>query len=129
MVPYKAIKPFPIADNYTVPTGSMVIPSLYPSLQDPEIYAEPEKFIPERWLDPNGSAEQNPKNYLVFGAGPHKCIGYEYALMHIAMVLGTASVLMDWEHRITEDSSKVEIIATIFPKDGCLLKFTPRARK
>ncbi|EJU00917.1 cytochrome P450 sterol C22-desaturase [Dacryopinax primogenitus] len=128
MVPYKVTQPFPISPDYTVPAGSMVVPSVYPSCHDPSVYPSPSSFLPERWLDPNGTAEQNPKNYLIFGAGAHRCIGYEYALMHIAMVIGTASGLMDWEHKKTEDSEKVEIIATIFPKDGCLLKFTPRKR-
>ncbi|KAG9127948.1 RNA polymerase C-22 sterol desaturase [Ceratobasidium sp. 392] len=127
MVPYKALKDFPISEDYTVPAGAMIIPSLYPSLQDPEIYPEPEKLIPERWLDPESSANQNPRNYLVFGAGPHRCIGVEYTMMHLSTVMGTAAVLMDWDHKVTPDSEEVQMIATIFPKDGCLLKFSPRA--
>ncbi|KAM5531512.1 hypothetical protein V8D89_014837 [Ganoderma adspersum] len=128
MVPYKATKAFPISENYTVPAGSMVIPSFYNSLHDPEVFPQPEELLPERWLDPNGSANQNPKNYLVFGSGPHKCIGLEYAMMNIALVLADAVMLMDWEHIRTEKSDKVQIIATLFPQDGCLMKFRPRAR-
>ncbi|RDB29641.1 hypothetical protein Hypma_015132 [Hypsizygus marmoreus] len=126
MVPYKATKAFPISDDYTVPANSIVIPSFYNSLHDPSIYPEPEKFNPERWLDPAGSANQNPKNYILFGSGPHRCIGVEYAMMNIALVIATAAVMMDFEHEITPQSNEVEIIATLFPKDGCRLKFTPR---
>ncbi|CCM01299.1 uncharacterized protein FIBRA_03348 [Fibroporia radiculosa] len=126
MVPYKTTKAFPISSDYTVPVGSMVIPSIYPSLHDAEVFPEPEAFLPERWLDPQGSANQNPKNYLVFGSGPHKCIGIEYAVMNIGLVLADAAVLMNWEHVRTEKSDKVQIIATLFPQDGCLMKFTPR---
>ncbi|KAI1786315.1 cytochrome P450 sterol C22-desaturase [Ganoderma leucocontextum] len=128
MVPYKATKAFPISENYTVPAGSMVIPSFYNSLHDPEVFPQPDELIPERWLDPNGSANQNPKNYLVFGSGPHKCIGLEYAMMNIALVLADAVMLMDWEHVLTDKSDKVQIIATLFPQDGCLMKFSPRVR-
>ncbi|KAI0719131.1 cytochrome P450 sterol C22-desaturase [Cerioporus squamosus] len=127
MVPYKATKAFPIADDYTVPSGSMIIPSFYNSLHDPEVYPEPDELRPERWLDPESSANTNPKNYLVFGAGPHKCIGLEYALMNIAIVLADAALMMDWDHIRTEKSDEVEIIATLFPKDHCLMKFRPRA--
>ena len=78
---------------------------------DPEVYADPFSFKPERWLDPNGSANQNPKNYLVFGSGPHKCIGLEYAMMNIALVLADAVTLMDWEHVKTEKSDKnIEVL-------------------
>ena len=108
MVPYKTTKAFPISDDYTVPAGSMVIPSFYNSLHDPEVFPEPEELKPERWLDPNGSANQNPKNYLVFGSGPHKCIGLEYAMMNMALVLADAVALMDFEHVRTEKSDKVQ---------------------
>ncbi|KAG8961157.1 RNA polymerase C-22 sterol desaturase [Tulasnella sp. 419] len=126
MVPYKTIKPFPISPDYTVPANSMVIPSLYPSLHDPEVYPQPEKLIPERWLDENSPANKNPKNYLVFGSGPHRCIGQEYTLLHMMNVIVTAAALMDWDHKVTPESEKTQLIATIFPKDGCLLKFRPR---
>ena len=86
----------------------MVIPSFYNSLHDPSIYHDPGSFKPERWLDPEDEAAKSPKNYLVFGSGPHKCIGLEYACMNIALVLATASVMFDWEHEITPQSDKVE---------------------
>ncbi|EGO02827.1 hypothetical protein SERLA73DRAFT_176236 [Serpula lacrymans var. lacrymans S7.3] len=126
MVPYKATKAFPISADYTVPANSMVIPSFYNSLHDPTVFPDPDSLSPERWLDPQSSANTNPKNYLVFGSGPHKCIGIEYATMNIALILATASVMMDWEHDITPESNKVKIIATLFPLDGCRLKLSPR---
>jgi len=126
MVPYKATKAFPISPNYTVPAGSMVIPSIYPSLHDPEVFPEPEVLKPERWLDPESKANNSPKNFLVFGSGPHKCIGIEYANMHMACAMGTAAILMNWDHHRTSDSEDTEMIATVFPKDGCLLTFSPR---
>jgi sterol 22-desaturase len=52
----------------------------------------------------------NPKNYLVWGSGPHRCIGVEYATMNIALVIGIASMMFDWEHEITEESGKVECV-------------------
>jgi sterol 22-desaturase len=86
----------------------MVIPSFYNSLHDPAIFPEPDTLVPDRWLDPDSSANANPKNYLVWGSGPHRCIGVEYATMNIALVLAIASMLFDWEHEITPQSSKVE---------------------
>lgn len=128
MVPYKATKAFPISQDYTVPSGSIIIPSFYNSLHDEEVYPDHDKFLPERWLDPQSSANTNPKNYLVFGSGPHKCIGLEYAMMNIGLVLADAAVLMNWDHELTPKSDKVQIIATLFPQDGCKLNFTPRHR-
>lgn len=88
----------------------MVIPSFYNSLHDPEVYPDHDSLIPERWLDPNNSANANPQNYLVFGSGPHKCIGIEYAQLNMALVLATASVLTNWEHHLTPESDKVQYV-------------------
>jgi C-22 sterol desaturase len=92
----------------------MVIPSFFNSLHDPTIFPTPEKFDPDRWLDEGSSANANPKNYLVFGSGPHKCIGLEYATMTIALVLGIASVTFDWAHELTPESHKIEYVAFFF---------------
>lgn len=128
MVPYMTRRPFPISDNYTVPKGSMVIPSFWNSLHDSTSYPSPDEFIPERWLEgPDSPALKSTKNYLVFGSGPHYCIGQQYAMMHLTAVIGTAAVLLNWEHEVTPMSDKVQIIATIFPKDGALMRFSSRA--
>ncbi|KAH9927478.1 cytochrome P450 sterol C22-desaturase [Epithele typhae] len=128
MVPYLATKSFPISDSYTAPSGSIVIASVYPSVHDPEVYPQPSVLVPERWLDPEGSANTTPKNYLIFGSGPHKCIGVEYAIMNTMIVLADAAMLLDFEHIRTPESDKVQIIATLFPQDGCLMKLRPRQR-
>lgn len=128
MVPYLARKAFPISDSYTVPKGSMVIPSFWNSLHDPTAYPSPDEFKPERWLEGAGSsAAKHTKNWLVFGSGPHNCIGKEYAMMHMTAVMGAASVLLNWEHERTPLSDKVQVIATIFPKDNLRLKVSARA--
>ncbi|TXT08737.1 hypothetical protein VHUM_02865 [Vanrija humicola] len=133
MVPYLTTKAFPITPEYTVPKGSMVIPAFWNSLHDETCYPEPDRFKPERWLaNDDGSlpiAESKPQNYLVWGSGPHKCIGGQYATMHLTATLGTASVLYDWKHERTDLSDEVQVIAAIFPKDNCKLKFTPLAQQ
>ncbi|GAA6033424.1 hypothetical protein JCM8097_006744 [Rhodosporidiobolus ruineniae] len=127
MVPYLAKKPFPINDEYIVPKGTMIIPSFWNSLHDPAVYPEPEEFIPERWMPGGANSDgSDSKNWLVFGAGAHKCIGQSYVYMHMDAVIGTAAMLLDWEHKLTPESDQIQIIATLFPKDGCWLKFKAR---
>jgi C-22 sterol desaturase len=74
MVPYEVKKSVQITPEYKIPKGSMVVPTLYPALHDPEAYHDPESYIPDRWLE-GGEAEAARKNWLVFGAGPHVCLG------------------------------------------------------
>lgn len=115
MVPYLTKKPFPITDTYTVPKGAMVIPTTYPSLRDPEVYPNPDYYDPERWI--SGDAEaKGAKNWLVFGTGPHYCLGQVYAQNNLALMVGKASMMLDWVHHPTPLSEEIKVFATIFPK-------------
>lgn len=145
MIPYEVKKPFPLTDTYTVPKGmcplphlsrarrkmpwfytdlypgAMVIPTTYPSLRDPEIYTNPDDFDPERYY--TGDAEEKgAKNWLVFGTGPHYCIGQNYAMLNLALMVGKASLLMDWKHHATPLSEEIKVFATIFPKVSPLVE-------
>lgn len=92
----------------------MLIPTTYMALHDPEIYENPDHFDPERYY--TGDAEEKgAKNYLVFGTGPHYCIGQTYAQLNLALFLGKASVLLDWKHHPTPVSDQIKVFATLFP--------------
>ncbi|KAM5438561.1 RNA polymerase C-22 sterol desaturase [Microsporum ferrugineum] len=114
MVPYEVKKDFPVTPTYTLPKGSMIVPSVWPATHDPEAYEDPESFIPERWI--TGTAEQNAKNFLVFGTGPHYCLGQTYAQLNLMAMIGKASMTLDWEHHATPQSEDIKVFATIFPQ-------------
>ena len=114
MVPYIVKKAFPVTDTYTVPKGSMIVPSCWPALHDGEAYPDPHTFDPERWI--TGTAEQQSKNWLVFGTGPHYCLGQTYAQLNLIGMIGKASLGLDWEHISTAISEDIELFATIFPQ-------------
>jgi sterol 22-desaturase len=120
MVPYIAKKAFPITENYTVPKGSMVVPTTYPALHDPEAYPNPESFEPDRWI--TGDAEKQVKNWLVFGTGPHYCLGQTYAVYNLMSIIGMASMTLNWDHRVTEKSEEIKVFATIFPMVSLMSK-------
>ncbi|KAF2205763.1 cytochrome P450 sterol C-22 desaturas-like protein [Delitschia confertaspora ATCC 74209] len=124
MVPYVAKKSFPISDTYTVPKGSMVIPTTWLALHDNEAYPNADSYDPERWI--SGDAEKQVKNWLVFGTGTHYCLGQTYAQLNLMLMIGKASMMMDWKHQITDKSEEIKVFATIFPMDDCLLSFTER---
>lgn len=115
MVPYKAKKAFPITESYTVPKGAMIIPTTYMALRDPEVYENPDEFDPDRYY--LGDAEEKgAKNYLVFGTGPHYCLGQHYAQLNLALMIGKAALEVDWKHHPTAVSDEIKVFACIFPK-------------
>jgi C-22 sterol desaturase len=114
MVPYLAKKDFPISDKVTISKGCMVIPSVWPATHDEEAYPNADSFEPERWT--TGTAEKQAKNWLVFGTGPHYCLGQNYATFNLMAMIGKASMEMDWEHFPTPESEDIKVFATIFPQ-------------
>ncbi|KAK4191612.1 cytochrome P450 61 [Podospora australis] len=123
-VPYLATKDFPITPSYIIPKGSMVIPSCWPALHNPDVYPNPHDFDPDRWI--SGDAESKTKNWLVFGAGPHDCLARRYVPLSFAGMIGKAALELDWTHHATPKSEEIRVFATLFPMDGCQLVFRKR---
>lgn len=123
MVPYLAKKDYPITPTYTIPKGSMIVPATYPALHDPEAYPNPDSFDPDRWI--TGDAEKQVKNWLVFGTGPHYCLGQTYAQYALIAMIGMASMTLKWDHAVTEKSEEIKVFATIFPMVWFIPPFHP----
>ena len=66
-----------------LPAGVGVTPSIYLMHRRPDIYPDPESFIPERFLD------RAPGTYtwIPFGGGVRRCIGGSFALFEMQVVL------------------------------------------
>ncbi|XP_045447875.1 cytochrome P450 9e2-like [Melitaea cinxia] len=72
---------------YTIPgtsiqlkVGDVVAIPAYGIHMDPDIYPEPEKFKPERFL--KEEKKERPSHlFLAFGAGPRNCIGSRFAMI------------------------------------------------
>jgi cytochrome P450 len=75
--------------GYSVAPGDSVLPMIFVTHRHPEFWSEPERFDPERFI-PGLVAERHPCAYLPFGAGPRICLGMNFALQE--MILLVASV-------------------------------------
>jgi cytochrome P450 len=69
--------------GYELPAGVSVTPSVYLVHRNPEIYPEPDRFKPERFLDnPPGTY-----TWIPFGGGVRRCLGASFAQFEMAVVL------------------------------------------
>ncbi|MGH2975888.1 MAG: cytochrome P450 [Solirubrobacterales bacterium] len=69
--------------GYELPAGVSVAPCIYLVHRNPEIYPEPQRFRPERFL------ENPPGTYtwIPFGGGVRRCLGAAFAQFEMAVVL------------------------------------------
>ncbi|XP_075974124.1 cytochrome P450 4c3-like [Anticarsia gemmatalis] len=72
--------------GYKIPKNTYYDVHIYDVHRNPEIYPEPEKFIPERFL-PENAATRHPYAYIPFSAGPRNCIGQKFAILEIKSLL------------------------------------------
>ncbi len=68
---------------YTLPKGTGLIYSPAITHRLPHLYPQPDRFLPERWANFTPSHY----DYIPFGGGPRRCIGAEFALMELKLVL------------------------------------------
>ncbi len=75
-----------VLGGYHIPMGSTIITSPYLLHRDSNVWASPERFVPERFfMTPADSLERT--SYFPFGAGPRLCIGRDLALFEAPLVL------------------------------------------
>ena len=69
--------------GYELPSGARVTPCIHLVHRDPETYPEPDRFLPERFIDnPPGTY-----TWIPFGGGVRRCLGAAFAQFEMAVVL------------------------------------------
>jgi len=128
MVPHIAIEDWKVDDeegSYVVKKGSVILPSIWcSSFQG---YSNPYEFDPDRFNDERMEHIKYAKSWLVFGAGPHLCLGKEYAMNHLTAFISILAAEYEWTHEHTDKSDNIIFLPTIFPEDGCVAQIKPRA--
>jgi cytochrome P450 len=79
-----AKKPFDLL-GYTIPAGEAMSPSTLILHAREDIYPEPERFLPQRFIERKFS----PFEYIPFGGGARRCLGAAFAMYEMKVVLGT----------------------------------------
>ncbi len=73
-----------------IPRGATLLMSQWVTHRDPRWFDVPDRFDPQRWI--GARAATIPKHaYFPFGGGPRVCIGANFAMMEVALVLATVA--------------------------------------
>jgi cytochrome P450 len=76
-------------DGYPIPAKTLIFITPYITHRDPNYWPDPERFDPQRFT-PENSAGRPRHVYYPFGEGPHLCIGNNFALMEMQLILAIA---------------------------------------
>jgi cytochrome P450 len=91
MPPVSAVVRQPIepveVGGYEIPVGCQLLVAIEAMHRDPRWFEEPDRFVPERWLD--GLHVRLPRSaYVPFAGGARGCVGSHYAMMETVLLLG-----------------------------------------
>jgi cytochrome P450 len=87
----------PLALNgFELPPGVRVAPNIYLTHRRPDVYPEPERFRPERFLE----RPAETYSWIPFGGGIRRCLGASFATYELKIVI--PSILQHVELRAAE---------------------------
>jgi cytochrome P450 len=84
--PRGVLEPFEF-NGYYIPAGTHVLYSISGAHMLPSIWAEPERFDPDRFAPPREEHKKVPYSLVGFGGGPRICIGINFAQIEIKALL------------------------------------------
>lgn len=105
-----------VLDGYHIPANTLIFISPFVTHRDPKYWPDPERFDPDRFGQEQ-VASRPRQLYYPFGEGPHVCIGNNFAVMEMQLILAMALQRFRFElapgHRIAFRPE-----ATLRPKYG-----------
>lgn len=111
-------------EGYFIPKGTVVLSFIYGVHHSPDYWEQPEKFVPERFEKKN--LKQKPKfAYMPFGGGPRLCIGSNFALMEMQLLLVHLVSKYKWTLSKEQDIDMQPLI-TLRPRHGIKMRIEKR---
>lgn len=112
-------------EGYHVPIGHNVMVSNAVAQRLPEIFENPNKYNPARWLDFD-IRKYPPYSFIGFGAGIHTCMGESFAFMQLRTILAVMLSTFDVTMLGPLPPADYEAMV-VMPKGKNMIKFVRRA--
>ncbi|KAG9447265.1 hypothetical protein H6P81_013393 [Aristolochia fimbriata] len=113
--------------GFDVPANTAVLINAWAIGRDPKSWTEPEKFLPERFIDSGVDFRGQHFKLIPFGAGRRGCPGIAFTIATIEIVLANVLDRFDWQLPAGEEHlDMTEIFGTTVHKKSLLLVPRPR---
>jgi len=122
--PRRAVQAFEFG-GHQVPAGAYVNYSSWASHRLPDVWPEPEAFVPERF-SPEAKAQLPKGAYVPFGGGSRTCIGLRFGQLEIRTIV----TLLLQRHRlelVPGRTMTVRQMPTLSPREPLLMTVRPRS--
>jgi sterol 14alpha-demethylase len=86
--------------GYRVPAGALVGATPAISNRIAEDFPEPDDFLPERYAQPRQEDLINRWTWIPFGAGRHRCVGANFAMVQLKAIFSV--LLRDWTFELAQ---------------------------
>lgn len=110
-------------NGYDVKSGTKIFINAYGIMRDPITYKDPDKFMPERFLEVEQNTERKmgyyqqymlelkgqDVNYLAFGSGRRGCLGASHASLVLSLTIGSLVQCFNWTVKGDEDKIKIKL--------------------
>lgn len=105
--------------DYFLPAGTVVCPSAYLTHRNPKYFKEPNRFMPERFIQ---QETHSPFDYFPFGGGRRRCIGLAFATYEMKMILAVMLHSLELELTPNQNLKAVRSGVTLIPASGTRVK-------
>ena len=86
--------------GYRIPAGALVGASPAISNRIAADFGDPDAFRPERYAEPRQEDLVNRWTWIPFGAGRHRCVGANFAMIQLKAIFSV--LLRDWEFELAQ---------------------------
>jgi cytochrome P450 len=111
--------------GYQFAPGTALVPVIYLTHRREDIYPEPGRFKPERFLE----RQFSPYEYLPFGGGSRRCIGAAFAQLEMKLVLATILSRFQLSRSDRRKVLPVRRGVTVAPPSNMRMVALPRQRQ
>ncbi|XP_042039990.1 cytochrome P450 71AU50-like [Salvia splendens] len=94
-------------NGYDIPKGSRIFINTYAIGRDPNVWTDPEMFIPERFIGSDIDLRGQHFQLLPFGSGRRGCPGMQLGLIQVRLIVSQLVHCFDWQ--LPNDMSPEEL--------------------
>jgi len=111
--------------GHVMSAGDLVLVSPAVSHRIPELFAEPDRYDPDRFAPPREEDRRTPHALIGFGGGKHRCIGLAFAYQQVKVIWSVLLQRLAFE-LVRQEQRPNYATFVVGPQQPCLVGYRRR---